>query len=409
VLATSVAAVSVAVLLGSFVAAQISQPTGSLALANLRWLARDGGCGLADDVQVLPDVPGGLLAPAGTDPGALDGFSAGAGYDQGAPPPDPPGAGASKYLWGSLTEGQVSTGTLTSPWFTLPRLAADQQVAVSVAGRTGGGNRLALEFGRAGPTGSAAAPGPTSPPTATPGPTSPPAATPGPTSPPTATPGPTSPPAAAARPPIRSPTAKARTGSPVAATPPVTVTPLGTVTPPDPLRAPFGVTPEYRLWRAVGVGAAQVPAGADRVRVRAADGTADPDGWLAVSGPRLRQVLGLDGFLAEHRPVLVAWPIAFLFPCVTDPVAVHHGLAQAPVTVLEAPRSYSDLSAATTDPGIGGNFAPLRTLGGLGEETNQLAGRPGVDWGNVLLTHYPAARDQYRVDTSWIRVSGLHG
>jgi arabinosyltransferase C len=187
------------------------------------------------------------------------------------------------------------------------------------------------------------------------------------------------------------------------------VTPLGTVTPPDPMRAPFGVTPEYRLWRAVGVGAARVPAGADRVRVRAADGTADPDGWLAVSGPRLRQVLGLNGFLTEHRPVLVAWPIAFLFPCVTDPVAVHHGLAQAPVTVLEAPRSYGDLSAATTDPGIGGNFAPLRTLGGLGEETNQLAGRPGVDWGNVLLTHYPAARDQYRVDTSWVPVSGLHG
>jgi arabinosyltransferase B len=396
VLAASVAAVSVAVLLGSFIAAPIRQPTGSLALANLRWLARDGGCGLADDVQMLPDVPGGLLAPAGTDPGALAGFSSGAGYDQGAPPPDPPGAGASKYLWGSLTEGQVSTGTLTSPWFTLPRLAADQQVALSVAGRTGGGNRLALEFGRAGPAGPTAAPAPTSPPAA-------------PTSPPVAAPGP---PAAAAMPPTaaaRPPTAKAPTGPPAAATPPETVTPLGTVTPPDPLRAPFGVTPEYRLWRAVGVGAAQVPAGADRVRVRAADGTADPDGWLAVSGPRLRQVLGLDGFLAEHRPVLVAWPIAFLFPCVTDPVAVHHGLAQAPVTVLEAPRSYSDLSAATTDPGIGGNFAPLRTLGGLGEETNQLAGRPGVDWGNVLLTHYPAARDQYQVDTSWVPVSALHG
>jgi hypothetical protein len=32
-----------------------------------------------------------------------------------------------------------------------------------------------------------------------------------------------------------------------------------------------------------------------------------------------------------------------------------------------------------------------------------------VDWGNVLLTHYPAARDRYRVDTSWVQVSGLHG
>jgi arabinosyltransferase C len=392
VLASSVVAVSVAVLLGSFIAAPIRQPTGSLALANLRWLARDGGCGLADDVQVLPDLPGGLLAPAGTDPGVLNGFSAGAGYDQGAPPPEPPGAGASKYLWGSLTEGQVNTGALTSPWFTLPRLAADQQVAVSVAGRTDGGNRLALEFGRAGPAAvpTAGRAEPAAAPTAAPVPThSPAAAGPAPTSPPTAAPVPTH--------------------SPAAATAPETVTPLGAVTPPDPMRAPFGVTPEYRLWRAVGVGAAQVPAGADRVRVRAADGTADPDGWLAVSGPRLRQVLGLNGFLAEHRPVLVAWPIAFLFPCVTDPVAVRHGLAQAPVTVLEAPRSYGDLSAATTDPGIGGNFAPLRTLGGLGEETNQLAGRPGVDWGNVLLTHYPAARDRYRVDTSWVQVSGLHG
>jgi Mycobacterial cell wall arabinan synthesis protein/EmbC C-terminal domain/Arabinosyltransferase concanavalin like domain len=404
VLATSVLAVSVAVLLGSFVAAPIRQPTGSLALANLRWLARDGGCGLADDVQVLPDVPGGLLAPVGSDPGVLDGFSSGAGYDQGAPPPDPPGAGASTYLWGSLTDGQVSTGTLTSPWFTLPRLAPDQQVAVSVAGRTDGGNRLALEFGRATP----AATSPTAVPPA--GSTAGPAARAGSAAPvgpatPIEAPGSANPPGSTGPPGAGPPGA----GPPGATAPRETVTPLGTVTPPDPLRGPVGQTPEYRLWRAVGVGAGQIPAGADRVRVRAADGTADPDGWLAVSGPRLRQVLGLNEFLTEHQPVLVAWPIAFLFPCVTDPVAVHHGLAQAPATVLEAPRSYGDLSAATTDPGIGGNFAPLRTLGGLGEETNQMAGRSGADWGNVLVTHYPAARDQYRVDTSWVQVSGLHG
>ncbi|HEX4358200.1 MAG TPA: arabinosyltransferase domain-containing protein [Pseudonocardia sp.] len=340
VLAAAVLAVSVAVLLGSFVAAPLRQPVGSLALVNLRWLAGHGGCGLADDVQMLPDVPGGVLAPAGTDPAALSGFAAGAGFDPAAPPPDPPGVGASTYLWGSLTGGSVSTGSLASPWFALPNLPPDRQVAVSVAGRTDGGNRLDLEFGRA-------------------------------------------------------------VGGRVII--------LGDAVPPDPLRAPAGGSPNYRLWRAVGVGPDTIPPGADRVRVTAVDGTADPDGWLAVSGPRLREVIGLNEFLGEHRPVLVNWPIAFLFPCVIEPVTVRNGLAEAPAAVLEAPVQYAGLAAASTEPEIGGDFAPLRTLGGLGEETNQLAGRPGVDWGDVLLTHYPAARDQYEVTTTWIPVSALHG
>jgi len=344
VLAAAVLAVSVAVLLGSFVAAPLRQPVGSLALVNLRWLAGHGGCGLADDVQVLPNVPGGALTLAGTEPAELRGFAAGAGFDPAAPPPEPPGVGASTYLWGSLTGGSVSTGTLTSPWFTLPTVPPDRQVAVSVAGRTAGsagrGNRLDLEFGRA-------------------------------------------------------------VGDHVVR--------LGVASPPDPLRTPPEGSPDYRLWRAVGVGPERIPPGADRVRVAAVDNTADPDGWLAVTGPRLREVVGLNEYLAEHQPVLVAWPIAFLFPCVTVPVTVSDGLAQAPAAVLEAPVRYGGLSAATTEPTIGGNFAPLRTLGGLGEETNQLAGRPGADWGDVLLTHYPAERDRYQVSTSWVPVSAVHG
>ena len=89
--------------------------------------------------------------------------------------------------------------------------------------------------------------------------------------------------------------------------------------------------------------------------------------------------------------------------------STNHGLAEAPAAVLEAPVQYAGLGAASTEPDIGGDFAPLRTLGGLGEETNQLAGRPGVDWGDVLLAHYPAARDQYELTTTWIPVSAVHG
>jgi arabinosyltransferase C len=343
-LALTAVGVSVAVLLGSFVAAPLRQPSGSLALSNIHRLTGHPTCGLGDDVQVLPDVAGSVMTPATNDPGQVRGFIVGAGYDPGAPPPDPPGTGSSTQLWGSLgggPTGALNTATLTSAWFRLPTVAPDQEVAVSVAGRTTAGNMLALEFGRADPDG--------------------------------------------------------------------VVTPLGRRTPPDPLRAEPGQPPHYRLWRAVGIAAAQVPTGADRVRVDAVDASSDPDGWLAVTGPRLRDILPLSRYLTEHSPVLVAWPIAYLFPCATNPVAVRGGRAQAPVAVLEAAQRYSGLGAATTDPTIGGDYAPLRQLGGLGEVTTRIVGRPDLDWGDLLLTNYPAARDTYATTTTWTKVSGLHG
>jgi arabinosyltransferase C len=340
-LATLVAAMSVLVLLFSFAAAPLRQPSGSLALSNAHRLLGRSSCGLGDDVQVLPDVPGSVLRPAGGDPGQASGFAFGAGYDPAAPPPEPPGVGASAQLWGSLVGSALDTGSVRTPWFGLPAVAPDREVTVSVAGRTDGGNSLSLQFGRAEPDGQ--------------------------------------------------------------------VTALGTRVPPDPLRSEPGESPQYQLWRAVGVPAGDIPSGADRVRVRAVDATSAPDGWLAVTGPRLRQVLGLRQFLASHSPVLVAWPIAFLFPCAVDIPAVRDGLAGAPVSVLEAPLRYSGLSAATTDQTIGGTFATLRDSGRLGEVTTRLAGRSGTDWGNLLLTGYPAARDTYRATVSWREVSGLRG
>jgi hypothetical protein len=55
VLAATAAATSVVVLLGSFAVAPVRRPAGSLALTNLHRLSGGGTCGLADDIQVLPD------------------------------------------------------------------------------------------------------------------------------------------------------------------------------------------------------------------------------------------------------------------------------------------------------------------------------------------------------------------
>lgn len=322
VLATSVAGVSVAVLLFSFGTAPLRQPEGSLALANLQRLGGESDCGLADDIRALPDTPGGVLTPA--DPAdtadELDGFAALAGWDPEHPPPDPPGVGASAQLWGSRVDGPAATGRLVSGWFTLPALRADQELALTVSGRTDGGNQLRLEFGASSGT---------------------------------------------------------------------TVDPLGERIPLDRPHTDPRAEPDPASWRSVWLSPPDIPAGADRVRVRAVDGTADSGGWLALTGPRLREVVPLNDFLGANGPVLVNWPIAFLFPCVTDVVGVAHGVAAAPRVIVEPPGRYAELAAVSTAPTAGGNFAALRTLSRRAEVPTRLLGHPETDWGSVWLVDYP--------------------
>ena len=344
VLTVTVAVTAVAVALSSFLAAPVRRPAGSLALVNIHRLTGGPYCGLADDIQVLPDGP--VLAPdfsrAGLSglSGRLDGFAALAGFDPTSPPPNSPGTGMSAELWGSRTGGPPNTATMTSPWFRLPTLGSASGVAVSVSGRTDGANKLVLEFGRDGLAG---------------------------------------------------------------------VTTLGA-------RAPFDrVRPsqdhrngplDYRPWRSIGLDAAQVPSGADRVRIHAV-ATTGPRGWLAVTGPRLRSVVGLTEFLAGRGPVLVSWPQALLFPCVHNLAGVADGLADAPGVVIEAPRIHGRLSAITTDQVTGGDFAAIRPFGQLYEVPTRLAGHPELDWGAVELFGDTAARDAYQRSTTRARTWGV--
>ena len=117
-----------------------------------------------------------------------------------------------------------------------------------------------------------------------------------------------------------------------------------------------GDDPAKPTWRTTGVDASDVPAGADRVRIRAVDGSTDTFGWLAFTGPRLRSVVGLTAFLADNGPVLTAWPMGYVFPCVHNIAEVSGGVAETPRTVIESPRP-----RATEDRlrDIGGTFAEL--------------------------------------------------
>jgi arabinosyltransferase C len=375
-LAVAVAGTAVAVLLASFAAAPLRRPEASLAAATLDRLAGGPSCGLADEIQVLPDVPGGVLAAApGSGPDDLTGFAEGAGFGPSDPPPQPPGTGASARTWGSRVDGPAGTGRLVSSWFTLPPLAPDQELAMTVSGRTDEGNGLSLEFGRAGGGPQPGAPG----------------------TPQSRAPG---------TPQSRTPVTPQSGGAAHSGT----VTPLGEREPIDQPHHDPAAPPEPAVWRSVWLPTDQVPAGADRVRVVAVDGSAAEDGWLALTGPRLRQVVGLTDFLAGHGPVLVNWPIAFLFPCVRDVAGAAGGLAETPRTVLEAPGRYAGLAAATTAPEVGGDFAVLRTLGRVGEVPSRVVGHPELDWGSVRLAGYGGlARDLYQVRREMVRLPGWVG
>ncbi|MET0897990.1 MAG: arabinosyltransferase domain-containing protein, partial [Mycobacterium sp.] len=313
-LTLTAAGTAVVLLFASFTTAPMRRPAGSLALMNLHRITGGPVCGLADDIEVLPD--GAVLAPAGGT-AELDGFVPNAGFVPAAPPPDPPGQGASTFLWGSFTDDRQHTGTLVSQWFLLPPLRDDQGIAVSVSGRTTDGNALEFEFAEDAQL-------------------------------------------------------------------------LGTAAAED--RVAPDEDPEHPLWRSIGVDAARVPQNTNRVRLRADDNRTDLEGWLAVTGPRLRSVIPLQRYLAGRQPVLVGWPVAFLFPCLRDIPRVADGLAQTPTALIEGPRPRTQ---EERDPVVGGSFVQLDQFGGLGEIPTRLAGAPDVDWGALLISRDDAVRDDY--------------
>lgn len=309
-LATLAAAISVTLLLATFVAAPLRRGDGySLPAQNLTDLTR-AGCGIEEHVQVLQDLPDGALQPA--------------------------------------------EGT----WSTLPSLPADQELAVSVAGRLGGGNTVGLEFGRV------------------------------------ATGGAVDPlgryllrdPEPAERAYAADATARRRQ---------------------DRWQRDRELERVARSWRIRTVAPSEIPPGADRVRVVVVDGPVGALPGVAATGLRRVSIVGLRDFLDSQAPVLVEWPIAFVVPCRRDVPVVAGGLAEAPAAVLGVPvhpHSVTDpwtndsarLGYETAD---GASFAGVRLLGQVHMVDTRLVGDEGRDWGRVQLIDYGRARDAYDTHT----------
>lgn len=339
-----------------------ARPGYSLAAQNRAAIADPSSaaaCGLQDRVQVLQTAAGGPLRLVDGSRAAMTGFVAGGGAVD--PPPVRPGqtdgtdgtadTRDGRDTWGSRVDGDGAVGTLTTGWFGLPRPGAGQELAVSVAGRTSDGESLTWEFGA---------------------------------------------------------------GDRVVGSRPVVETP-------EPDRGYRGYAPdaeqarlqdradEQKRWRTVTVAPGDIPDGADQVRLRATDERTDAGGWLALTGPRIVDVLPLDRWLAGRGPVLVDWAIAFAWPCAGRLPRVADGVAETPGVFVTAPTAPEDpipgertlsvgplgdvlperwtlgADGLTTGQASGGTFAGLPADGTLRELDTRLPDEPARRWGRVLV------------------------
>ncbi|MGP4018480.1 arabinosyltransferase domain-containing protein [Saccharopolyspora sp. 5N708] len=335
VISAGAVGVTVAILLYSFIAAPIRQ-AGGYSIGGQGIAAIVGGsCGIADHVVAIPDVPGGALTSH--DRAEAIGFSAGTGYAPGSAAPE-----GVRELWGSLTGGQISTGTLTTGWYPLPRLAANQELAVAVAGRSGDGNRVALEFG----------------------------------------------------------SATGIVGERV----------LDDTWLDSDERAEYPAErvvedrpQDHPAWRDLHVSANEVPSGAERVRIRAVDDTTDPAGWVAVAGPRVRDVIPLAEYLRGKAPILVDWSMTWNVPCARDMPRVAGGLVEPPAYLLKPPSGLGFGGTAAYTRGIGGTFAGMAEVGTQKEIPTRLLGVEKTpeyaEWGHLIQMDYPIPGNQFDVQS----------
>lgn len=390
VLAVLVAATSVGILITSAATAADRGDRFSLAAQNRAAVADPtsrAACGMQERVEVLQPVEGGPLQPERGSTAVLEGFVADGGAAD--PPPRRPERepsngpdtdtdtddGRAPPHWGSKDD-DAGLGELTTPWFALPGLGEAQELAIGVAGRTDDGASVSWEFAR---------------------------------------------------------------GTQVLGAQSVRELP-------EPERGYRGYagdaeqqrlqdqTPDVDRWRTITLTPGDLPADADRVRLRATDDRADETGWVAVSGPRVVDVLPLDRWLTGRGPVLTDWAIASAWPCLGDLPRVAGGIAQAPGAVVTTPAGPPDpgsgerlLDVGTpsdivperwvggslglaTGTDVGGSFAGMYQAGSVDELDTRLRGEPERRWGRVLVPNYgDLDTDAYDVTTQTTTIAGTAG
>lgn len=146
--------------------------------------------------------------------------------------------------------------------------------------------------------------------------------------------------------------------------------------------------PLQQDWRDVRLDLGVATREADRVRIVAED--QDDDGWIAVTAPRLPQVVPSTQLVPVTEHVAVDWVNAFILPCRT-PATLDGGMTE-PVRYRFAPGpDAQSLATVAYDPASGGPYAPLLELA----EARAL---PTYLRGEMLFEPISVIRFDYRTD-----------
>jgi arabinosyltransferase C len=137
---------------------------------------------------------------------------------------------------------------------------------------------------------------------------------------------------------------------------------------------------DYRL----GLTSRAAGAGADAVRLIAADADVTDEGWLAFSAPRVPVLSSLTDLVAPTPPVFLDWPVGFVHPCVR-PFTIRNGIAEVPQYRLLPDDLLTEYSRTWSSREAGGPIGWLQILATQQEVPTYLKENWDTDWGKLTV------------------------
>lgn len=121
--------------------------------------------------------------------------------------------------------------------------------------------------------------------------------------------------------------------------------------------------------------------GATKMRIVATDEALGPQGWVAVSAPRVPQMTDMTKFIGD-APTFIEWPAALVYPCQQIP-SISHGIAEMPKFRIRAGMDFRDMGQGWSSPEVGGPFGWMNVTSSMRALPTYLKGDYQRDWGSL--------------------------
>ncbi|GAA2789095.1 arabinosyltransferase domain-containing protein [Saccharopolyspora taberi] len=141
-----------------------------------------------------------------------------------------------------------------------------------------------------------------------------------------------------------------------------------------------GNAPHWRDHRVLVGGPSE---GATKLRVVATDQALGPNGWLAVSAPRVPQLTRMTDVVGD-APTFVEWPAALLHPCLHT-VRQRDGIAEVPRFRVAGGGDVRAVGQGWSSPDAGGPFGWMNVAASVRELPTYLRNDINRDWGSLYV------------------------